>query len=191
MNTGNLMLVGETGSGKTNFIQTMLFDLVANNSPEELNFYILDFSSRNLSIYREVPHCGEVLTDESEEKIVQVFDIIENIIRDRRDKFAKVNVSTIQAYRKIEKIPVVLLVIDNILGFDEFRDKSEYISKISDFMSNGVSYGVRVILRSTRLTIVRQSRDDYPIQNTCCERETVMYILIFWTAVAVMSRRIF
>ena len=145
MNTGNLMLVGETGSGKTNFIQTMLFDLVANNSPEELNFYILDFSSRNLSIYREVPHCGEVLTDESEEKIVQVFDIIENIIRDRRDKFAKANVSTIQAYRKIEKIPVVLLVIDNILGFDEFRDKSEYISKISDFMSNGVSYGVRVI----------------------------------------------
>lgn len=45
----NFLVVGSSGSGKTTFLRTLLYSLVKYYNPEEVNFYLMDFSGGALS----------------------------------------------------------------------------------------------------------------------------------------------
>lgn len=147
----NLLITGESGSGKTTMLQTILFDLVMHYSSQKLQFYILDFSSRNLRLFGKVPHCGAAITDENEETIMQVLMLIRDVIEERRRLFAAADVSSYDAYLEITDLPLVLLVIDNVVRIEEMKSRSELYSMLEDFMSNGVGYGIKVIFTVSQI----------------------------------------
>lgn len=147
----NLLIVGESGSGKTTMVQTILFDLVMNYSPQKFQFYILDFSSRNLCMFGKLPHCGAAITDENEESIMQVFSLIHDIIEERRRLFSAADVSSYDAYLEVADLPLVLLAIDNIVRIEEMKARSDLYSMLEDFMSNGVGYGIKVIFTVSQI----------------------------------------
>ena len=45
---GNTIIYGATGSGKTMLLTTMIYSLIQDHTPDELNLYILDFGSEVL-----------------------------------------------------------------------------------------------------------------------------------------------
>lgn len=141
----NLLIVGESGSGKTTFLQTLLFKTVTTFTPKQVNYYILDFSSRNLKLFEKTPHCGSFITDESEDEIQRLFSLLKNILEERRQKFSSSEVSTYDAYMQIEEIPIILVVIDDISRIEEMRHRSEFFTDLEYIMTNGVSYGIKVI----------------------------------------------
>lgn len=45
-------------------LQSMLFSLVRDYSPGQLQFYVLDYSSGMLRLFQKLPHCAAVLTED-------------------------------------------------------------------------------------------------------------------------------
>lgn len=144
--THNVLLVGESGCGKTVFVQTMLLNLAQRYTPDQVNFYVLDFSSKLLTQFRKLPHCGVVLTDDDEPSIDRLFEMITEETRRRQKLFAQAEVNSYEAYCKIERLPLWVVVIDGVVNFTNLKKGNFYYSTIHDFMRDGAPYGIKFLL---------------------------------------------
>lgn len=60
------MIVGDSRSGKSTLIQSILCTLINYYSAYEVCFYIMDYSSRMLKLFKGTPWCGAVMTEEND-----------------------------------------------------------------------------------------------------------------------------
>lgn len=141
----HVMAIGQSGCGKTTFVQTFLYEIISNYSPERANFYILDFSSHNLSVFGGVPHCGGVLTDSNENDIGRLLVMMSGILASRKKMFSDAKVGSYDAYLSVQQIPLIILVIDNIGVMSQFKKGRDYLDQISDLMRNGDGYGIKIV----------------------------------------------
>lgn len=154
--TGHIGLYGASGTGKTTFLQTLVYSMVCDYgyTPEELNLYAMDFGGRNLGYLSELPHTGGVVFADDEQKLSELVSLLRSIIDERKRIFADNNCGTFTEYRSISPVslPAILVLIDN---FASFREK--YMDISDDFIeiiSSGKTFGVYfVITGSTRNAI--------------------------------------
>lgn len=153
---GHLALYGASGTGKTTFLQTLIYSMVCEYgyTPEEVNLYAMDFGGRNLGYLSDLPHTGGVVFADDESKLSELASVLNDIIDERKRIFADNNCSTFVDYRSSngKPLPAILVLIDN---FSSFRDKHMDISDIFiDIISSGRTFGVFfVITGSTRNSI--------------------------------------
>lgn len=154
--TGHVGLYGASGTGKTTFLQTLIYSMVCkyHYTPEELNLYVMDFGGRNLGYLSKLPHTGGVVYADDENKLSELKDILQGIIDERKVLFAKNNCGTFVDYRAISQnsLPAILVLIDN---YASFRDKYiDIADSFTDIISSGQTFGVYfVITGSTRNSI--------------------------------------
>lgn len=118
---GNHAVCGIGMSGKSTFLQTTLYALIQSYSPEYLNLYILDFSSRALEPFEKDVHVGGVLYENDMETVGKFFHMLQDMIRERKELFRGGNYE--QYVRKNGMVcPAVVVVIDNMANF---REKTE------------------------------------------------------------------
>lgn len=153
---GHIGLYGTSGTGKTTFLQTLIYSMVCEYgyTPEELNLYAMDFGGRNLGYLSDLPHTGGVVFADDENKLSELASVLHSIIDERKRIFADNNCGTFADYRAVNKkpLPAILVLIDN---FASFRDKYMDISdSFIDIISSGKTFGVYfVITGSTRNSI--------------------------------------
>lgn len=145
--SGNIAVFGSILSGKSTFLQTVLYGLVMTYAPSWLWFYALDFSSHMLSSFAEAPHCGGVLYEDDDEKIDKLFFLLGNMISERKKLFRGGNYVQYVKANGVE-LPMVLVVIDNLGAFREKTD-GKYDDKLTQLMKEGISYGVQFIVTAT------------------------------------------
>lgn len=146
----HVILVGESGCGKTAFVQTMLLNLVHRYTPKRLNFYILDFSSHLLHAFKALPHCGAVLTEENEGDILRLFAMISEETERRKKLFEKAEVNSYSAYCKNHELPLWVIVVDNLGALSELgKAKNIYLS-LNEYMQAGAPYGIKFVLTGLR-----------------------------------------
>lgn len=148
---GNLMIVGDTASGKTTLIQTILYSLAKKCSPDEFQFYALDYSSRLLKTFTVLPHCGEILTEEDSASLDGFFEIINVIVSERKKLFADMEVNNYDDASAIKKLPLVLVVIDGFAGLNNSKEGLAHLQKIHTYLRDSVNYGVKYIISCTHL----------------------------------------
>lgn len=154
--TGHVGLYGASGTGKTTFLQTLVYSMVCEYgyTPEELNLYAIDFGGRNLGYLNDLPHTGGVVFADDENKLSELASVLQDIIDERKRIFADNNCGTFTDYRALSKnpLPAILVLIDN---YASFRDKYMDISdSFIDIISSGKTFGVYfVITGSTRNSI--------------------------------------
>lgn len=145
-NGGHLAVCGSVVSGKSTFLQTMLFSLALKYPPDMLNFYILDFSSGMLSSLENLPHTGGIVRENEVEKIAKFFNMVSAIIEERKKALSGGNFSQ---YIKVHKngMPAILIVIDNFASFKEKTDNiyEELLVRLS---REGVGYGIFLAITS-------------------------------------------
>ena len=158
----NMLLVGFAGSGKSTFIRTMLYSLVSWYSPADLNYYIVDLSNSALSSYSHLPHCGAYLSEKKISSLGRLMDIIHEIIASRKALFAKAEVSSFEAYCKIQKIPLILFIIDGYTKMKNVEGGEQFFLKFPDYLREGSSYGVRFFVTCNHLPEVGfQSKQEF------------------------------
>lgn len=143
---GHLAVYGASGTGKTTFIQTLVFSLVMKYSPELLHIFALDFGGRNLGNLSALPHCVNVAFGDEEEKISYIFEQILSCIEERKLLFAENNCATYESYLAAtqKKLPAVLLILD---GYAIFREKMfSYEEDMIRIAANAKTYGVFLVL---------------------------------------------
>ena len=145
----NLLLVGEPGSGKTTFLQTMLCTLSAKYSPNELNYYVLDYSSHLLRLFSGLPHCGAVLTEEDEDRLDAFFDVIGHLLRERKELFGRLEVSSYESASEIVKIPLILVIIDNLVMLGASKKGQKHLDELVNTIKNCSPFGIRFVISIT------------------------------------------
>ena len=117
---GNMLVYGASGSGKENFITTMMFSSMVAYSPMEVNFYILDFGSESLKYFEKSPYVGDIVYTNDAEKIINLFKMIDKEIEERKKLFADYNGEYLSYCSKSgSSVPNIVIVINNFEGFNE------------------------------------------------------------------------
>ena len=121
---GNSVIYGVSGSGKENFITTILYSSLIYYSPEELNYYVIDFGSSIVRIFENANIIGDIINREDEEKIENLFKLIEKELDKRKQLFYQYN-GEYTSYIKNNKtiIPALVVIINNFELFDEMYEK--------------------------------------------------------------------
>lgn len=147
----NLMIVGNQGCGKSTFIQTILYSMAMNYHSDDVNFYILDFSSGLLHNFMKLPHCGNVAQVDEEDSVNRTIRYLISVIEERNQIFKKAGVGGFWEFKKISKepMPLLLLVIDNYFAFGENYESLE--GDITTLLRSGFRCGIQVIVSANRM----------------------------------------
>jgi DNA segregation ATPase FtsK/SpoIIIE, S-DNA-T family len=151
---GNTVVYGVAGSGKTTFLTTLIYSLMKEHTPEEVNLYLLDFGSETLSWYRESPHVGDVMLSHEGEKIDNLFKMLMSEFATRKKQFANYGGDFRTFNRQSsEKIPSIVIMIHNYAAFSEMYEQHE--EPISYLTREGTKYGVYFIVTALNTGAIR------------------------------------
>ena len=151
---GNVLLYGSTGSGKADFITTVLYGLIEQHIPEHLNIYALDFGAETLRIFSKAPQVGDVIVSNEEEKVKNLLKMLEGKLIERKKLFADYGGSYDEYCRNSGKaIPNLLVIINNYSSFSEIY--SEYEENLTVLTRDGTKYGIFFMLTASNTNAVR------------------------------------
>lgn len=153
-NEGNTVIYGVAGSGKTTFLNAMIYSLIEEHTPDEVNIYILDFASETLRAFAKAPHVGDVILSYEAEKVSNLFKMLQTEIEKRKKMFADYG-GDYSSYIKSsgKTLPSIVVAINNFAAFTEvYEEKEEAISYLS---REGTKYGVYFVLTALGTGAVR------------------------------------
>lgn len=141
---GHIAVCGMAMSGKSTFLQTVVYGLVQRYSPKYLNVYALDFSARKLAPFEHDAHVGGVLYESDLDSIGKFFYMLEKIMDERKRLFRGGNYSQYVMTYGVA-CPMILVVIDNIAGF---REKTEfaYDDILMQMTRECTAYGIHFLI---------------------------------------------
>ena len=140
---GNTSIYGSSGSGKEMLFSSVIYSLITNHSPEEVNIYIMDFGSGTLSNFRGFPQVGDVIVQNDDEKIQNTFKMIEEELDNRKKMFVDYGGDYLGFIKRSEKkVPYILLFINN---YDVFQDEYDYEETINRITRECSKYGIAIM----------------------------------------------
>lgn len=145
---GHHMLTGTVSTGKSTFLQTVIYSLAMSYTPDLLNIYCLDFSAKMLSVFSELKHVGGYM-DESDletNRINKFFNMIQRILDERKLRFAGTSYEDYINHNGWT-VPAILLVIDNYGSFHE-KTGEAYEPIMARLAKEGVGYGIYLLTSS-------------------------------------------
>ena len=176
---GNTIIYGSAGNGKTTFITSLMYSLMENHTPEEVNMYILDFASETLKSFEKAPHVGDVLLSYETEKINNLFKMLYEEIERRKKLFADFG-GDYDSYIKNsgEGIESLVIIIHNFASFIEgYEDREDDIAYLT---REGTKFGVYFVVtalttNSVRYRVAQNFKNIYALQlNDQGEYSTVL-----------------
>lgn len=141
---GHHAVVGTVVSGKSTFLQTLVYGLINQYTPAEINIYAIDFSAKMLSEFEKMPHVGGVMYENDKEKLAKFFHMLNVILNERKQLFAGGNYSQYVRVNGVG-VPSILILIDN---YSNFKSKTNnlYEDMLLQLSRDGVSYGIFLVI---------------------------------------------
>lgn len=151
---GNTIIYGTAGSGKTTFLTTMIYSLMNEHTPEEVNIYVLDFAAETLTAFAKSPHVGDVILSYEEEKITNLFKMLMKEVARRKKLFANYGGDYKSYTESAEmKVPSIVVAINNFAAFTEIYEEQE--DAVSYLSREGIKYGIYFVLTAIGTNAVR------------------------------------
>lgn len=157
------LIAGTTGSGKSEFIITMILSLAINFSPQEVSFLLIDYKGGGMAkIFEHLPHLAGIITNlDGQAGISRSLIAIKSELHKRQELFNEVSkrlgttVSDIYKYQKLFREGRVDKSLQHLyIISDEF---AELKSECPDFMAElisaariGRSLGVHLVLATQK-----------------------------------------
>lgn len=154
------LLIGATGSGKSELLRTLVLALAATHDPETLNFVLTDFKGgATFTTLDRLPHTSAVITNLEDELhlVDRMLDAIQGELLRRQELLRKAgNYSSQRDYEKartagapLDPLPSLLIIVDE---FSELLTaRPDFIDMFVQIGRVGRSLGVHLLLASQRL----------------------------------------
>ncbi|MGL5647847.1 MAG: FtsK/SpoIIIE domain-containing protein [Clostridium sp.] len=164
--TPHMVNSGTTGSGKSFCIDHILINLIAHNSPSELELYLLQMEKDDMILYEDVKHCRAYATENRQ--FYLIMQHIEKIMKERSKKIApyrrKALASSYLEYNKLnsqQPMSTIYVVIDEIASLFNLKGVKKEVKKIREYVGAmvervaqiGRAVGVFLILSVQRPTV--------------------------------------
>src|SRR5260370_22209376 len=154
----HVLVVGKTGSGKTNFLHVFIIALCLSYHPDELELYLIDFKTVGFTPYAtyKLPHARVIATQSEREFGLSVLDGLAAELETRKRLFSKIGVQNITQYRHDQpeqRMPRIFLLVDE---FQEFFSREDAIAHeaaalLDRLVRTGRAFGIHVLLGSQTL----------------------------------------
>ncbi|WP_395695758.1 type VII secretion protein EccCa [Nocardioides sp.] len=154
------LVIGATGSGKSEFLRTLVLGLALTHSPEQLNMVLVDFKGgATFAGMTELPHVSAVITNLAQELTLvdRMQDALSGEMVRRQELLREAgNFASVRDYEKaraagedLAPLPSLFVVVDE---FSEMLSaKPEFIDLFVAIGRLGRSLGLHLLLASQRL----------------------------------------
>ncbi|MCX5119981.1 type VII secretion protein EccCa [Micromonospora sp. NBC_00362] len=154
------LLIGATGSGKSELLRTLVLGLAATHSSEQLNFVLVDFKGgATFTSFDRLPHTAAVITNLADALplVDRMVDAINGELVRRQELLRRAgNFASVRDYERaraagspLAPLPSLLLICDE---FSELLSaKPDFIDLFVQIGRLGRSLGVHLLLASQRL----------------------------------------
>lgn len=147
----HLLIAGQTGSGKSVAINTILSTLISKKTEEEVKFILVDPKMVELMPYNGIPHLlVPVIIDPTQAAIALKWAVTE--MEERYKKLANLGVRNIKAYNeymKTDKMPYIVIIIDELADLMMVSANSVEIS-IARIAQKARAVGIHLIVATQR-----------------------------------------
>ncbi|MGH3374440.1 MAG: type VII secretion protein EccCa [Actinoallomurus sp.] len=153
---GHVGVAGAPQSGKSTLLRTLITALALTHTPEEVQFYCLDFGGGTLASLRRLPHVGGVTGRHDTERVLRTVAEVNGIITRREKYFTEQGLDSTTAFRRRRaagELPDeahgdVFLVID---GWNTLRQEfADLVQPLTLISQRGLNYGVHLMVGTTR-----------------------------------------
>jgi hypothetical protein len=150
-------IMGASGSGKTSLLNAMIFGLISNYHPDELELWLLDFKMTEFSFYAQncPPHVKYILLEKSEELVHNILDKLTGELERRQRIFMDHHWSKITDIPTDMHMPVIFVIIDEFAQMSEIIMESrgaglglDYTKKLENLLVEGRSFGFKFVFAS-------------------------------------------
>jgi len=162
---GHAAVVGGPRSGKSTLLRTIVASISLTTTPQESQFFVLDFGGGTFSPFVNLPHVAGVGTRAEPDVVRRIFAEVHGIV-DRREAYFRANgIDSIETYRARraagradDGYGDVFLVVD---GWSTLRaDFDDLEAEIQQLASRGLTFGLHVIVGAARWADFRAAMRD-------------------------------
>jgi S-DNA-T family DNA segregation ATPase FtsK/SpoIIIE len=163
---GNVAVVGGPQSGKSTMLRNLITSLALLHTPQEVQFYCLDFGGGTLSTLTNLPHVGGVASRLDGDRVRRTVAEMSALLTQREREFTERGIDSITTYRRLRAegaVPGdgfgdVFLVIDNWLLLRQEFDTVE--ATITDLAARGLGFGIHVVTSTNKWSEFRMNIRD-------------------------------
>ncbi|MGS2808693.1 type VII secretion protein EccCa [Nocardia sp. MW-W600-9] len=173
---GNVAVVGGPQSGKSTTLRTIIMAAAATHTPEQVQFYCLDFGGGSMAGLVGIPHVGSVAGRLDGDRVRRTIAELTTLMRQREERFAELGIESMTEFRRrkfsaLEARRVngtataagdplaadlfgdVFLVVD---GWAAIREEFDALAdQINAIAAQGLSYGIHLMIGASRWAEIR------------------------------------
>ncbi|MEY8700185.1 type VII secretion protein EssC [Streptococcus ferus] len=149
---GNIILIASPTMGKSTFLQTITLDLAQQYTPENIQFYLIDFGTNGLLTLQQLPHVADYITIDDTEKIDKFIRLMKGSIDQRKQLFSSHSVSGLKMYEEVvgKSLPHLFIIIDSYDGIKETTLTMDLEALFLTLSREGVSLGIHLVITASR-----------------------------------------
>ncbi|WRB40443.1 DNA translocase FtsK [Helicobacter pylori] len=144
------LICGRSGSGKSNFLHVLIQNLAFYYDPDEVQLFLLDYKEGvEFNAYTDpiLEHARLVSVASSVGFGVSFLSWLCDEIKKRAELFKQFKVKDLSDYRKHEKMPRLIVVIDEFqVLFSDNKSTKAVEGHLNTLLKKGRSYGVHLVL---------------------------------------------
>lgn len=147
---------GTTGSGKSEFLQTVVASLAVVNTPETMNFVLVDYKGgAAFSQCEQLPHTVGMVTDLDSHLVERALDSLRAELTFREHILAAAGAKDLEDYLDAQgrgyvgpTLPRLMIVIDEFASMA--RELPDFVAGLVNIAQRGRSLGIHLILATQR-----------------------------------------
>ncbi len=167
--SGHGVIVGGPQTGKSTMLRTLIMSMALTHTPEEAQFYCLDLGGGTLAGLADLPHVGGVAVARREpDKARRIVAELTTLLTEREGRFGAMGIDSMTEFRNRKRRGEIrpdqdpfgdaFLVVDNWRALrDDFEELETTITRLA---TQGLSYGVHVIIAANRWADIRPAIKD-------------------------------
>ena len=150
------LVAGTTGSGKSEFLQSLILSLSINYHPHEVMFVLIDYKGGGMAnVFKGLPHLAGIITNLEGNQTTRALLSVKSELRRRQSYFDQAGVNHIDKYIQLSKkgkteqaIPHLIIIVDE---FAELKsEQPDFMSELVSTARVGRSLGVHLILATQK-----------------------------------------
>ena len=152
----NCLVYGIQRSGKSNFIENVIVNILLKSTPEDSKLVIIDTKRLEYNSFNGLPHLLSPIISDSSKSMMVLNKIIVEIQR-RYDLLFESGLKTIERFNSTvdtsnsSGLPKIFVIIDDLLDLVEYS-KNEIIEVISSIIQKGRQVGVYIIVATSNVS---------------------------------------
>jgi len=166
---GHVAVVGGPRSGKSTLLRSIVTSMALTSTPQETQFYVLDFGGGTFAPLAALPHVSGVATRSEKDVVSRIVAEVQGIVDRREAYFRQMGIDSIETYRlrraraedqgrADDGYGDVFLVID---GWSTLRSDFDDVEvAIQQLSTRGLTFGLHIVTAAGRWSDFRAAMRD-------------------------------